>query len=154
MIGTLVDPGTDEARDWLRRELATGGYTVERPLLERFRDWIFGLFPALKREKWLLTIAGSVVRYRKRVRVFDRVEMRSRGVGHDDRFIYIEQTMWKGASCTTQALIRAAVTSREGIVPPERVLAAMGADPASPPLPGWVAAWIAAETERPWPPER
>ena len=47
MIGTLVDPGTDEARDWLRRELATGGYTVERPVLERFRDWIFGLFSRL-----------------------------------------------------------------------------------------------------------
>jgi hypothetical protein len=78
--------------------------------------------------------------------------MRSRGVGHDGRFLYVEQTMWKGGICTTQALIRNAVTSRQGIVAPERVLEAMGEDPISPPLPDWVTAWISAEAERPWPP--
>jgi len=60
--------------------------------------------------------------------------------------------MWKGETCTTQALIRSAVTSKEGIVEPERVLEAMGQAPSSPELPEWVSAWIAAEAERPWPP--
>lgn len=65
VIGTLVDPGTDEARDWLRRELATGGYTVERPLLERFRDWIFGLFSRLGGDgsapSWLVPLVVLLV---------------------------------------------------------------------------------------------
>lgn len=112
-----------------------------------------GLVRAVRANGWGITVAGVSVRYRGRIRVFDRVEMRSRGVGHDDRFIYIEQTMWKGESCMTQALIRAAVTAPDGIVPPARVLEAMGEDPAPPPLPGWVAAWIAADAERPWPPK-
>lgn len=112
-----------------------------------------GLAKALKENGWGITVAGVSVRYRARIRVFDRIEMRSRGIGHDDRFLYVEQTMWRGETCTTQGLFRTAVTSAAGIVPPARVMEAMGADPVSPPLPDWVTAWIAAEGERPWPPE-
>ena len=112
-----------------------------------------GLSSALRRNRWGITVAGASVRYRARVRLFDRIEMRSRGVGHDDRFLYVEQTIWRGETCTTQALFRTAVTSKSGIVPTAEVLGAMGADPVSPELPGWVSAWIAAEDTRPWPPE-
>jgi len=112
-----------------------------------------GLVRALRANGWGLTIAGSSVRYRKRIRLFERVEMRSRAVGFDHRFLYIEQSMWKGDTCTTHALYRSAVTSPGGIVPPEQVVAAMGHDPAPQPLPGWIAAWVAAEDARPWPPE-
>lgn len=112
-----------------------------------------GLWQTLKRERWGLTIAGATVRYRKRIRVFETVEMRSRAVGWDHRFIYMEQSMWKGEDCTTHALYRGAITDRNGIVAPERVLAAMGLDTTSPELPGWVQAWIEAERQRPWPPQ-
>jgi acyl-CoA thioesterase FadM len=112
-----------------------------------------GLARVIRENGWGITVAGASVRYRARIRLFDRVEMRSRGVGHDGRFLYIEQTMWKGATCTTQALIRSAVTSTEGIVAPQKVLAAMGHDGVSPALPDWVSAWIAADAVRPWPPE-
>ena len=111
-----------------------------------------GLTAPLARRGWGMTVAGASVRYRRRVRVFDRIEMRSRGVGWDARFFYVEQAMWVRGECTSHALIRLAVAGRDGIVPPAQVLGAIGADPASPPLPGWVTAWIAAETARPWPP--
>lgn len=111
-----------------------------------------GFYKAVRANGWGLTVAGASVRYRARIRLFDRVEMRSRGVGHDGRFLYIEQTMWKGDTCTTQALIRTAVTSPSGIVAPERVLEAMGVTTESPQLPGWVSAWIDADATRPWPP--
>ena len=94
------------------------------------------------------------VRDRGRIRVFDRVEMRSRRVGDGDRLLGVEQVTWKGETGTTQALIRGAITSSDGIVPPARVPAASGEDPDPPPLPGRVAARIAAEAERPWPPDR
>ena len=113
-----------------------------------------GLARVIRENGWGITVAGASVRYRARIRLFDRVEMRSRGLGHDGRFFYVEQTMWKGETCTTQALIRSAVTSKEGIVPAERVLSAMGQEVGSPELPEWVAAWIAADAVRPWPPER
>ncbi|TCP58702.1 acyl-CoA thioesterase FadM [Rhodovulum bhavnagarense] len=111
-----------------------------------------GLIAVMKSQGWGLTMAGVSVRYRRRVRMFDRFHTRSRCIGWDERFIYIEQGMWRGGECCNHALYRAAVTDANGIVTPDRVMRAMGLDVASPPLPGWVSAWIEAEAKRPWPP--
>jgi acyl-CoA thioesterase FadM len=118
------------------------------PLAQRI-----GLIPVLRANRWGLTMAGVSVRYRRRVRMFDRVEIRSRCVGWDERFIYIVQSMWKGETCTSQALYRSAVTDSSGIVAPARAIAALGQEAEPPALPDWVAHWIAAEATRPWPPE-
>lgn len=112
-----------------------------------------GLIEVLKREKWGLTMAGSSVRYRRRLHAFERFEMRSRAVCWDDKFTYIEQSMWKAnGECASHVLYRSAVTDKNGIVTPDRVLAALGEDVTSPPVPDWIAAWIKAEAQRPWPP--
>lgn len=111
-----------------------------------------GLHAVLAANRWGMTVAGNSTRYRRRVRMFDRVTMVTRCIGWDARFLYIEQAMWKGGECTSHILIRSAVTSAEGIVPPARVAQALGVPAESPPLPGWVTAWIAADAQRPWPP--
>lgn len=113
-----------------------------------------GLHRVLKARGWGMTVAGNSTRYRRRVRVFDRVEMRSRCIGWDHRFLYIEQSMWKGDECTSHILIRSAITSKGGIVPPAELAAALGHPVESPTLPDWVQAWIAADAQRPWPPQR
>lgn len=113
-----------------------------------------GLKRVLMAQGWGLTVAGNTVRYRRRVRAFDKVTIRSRCIGWDHRFLYLEQSMWKGDDCTTHMVIRSAVTSKEGIVAPERVLALLGETTESPPLPEFVQSWIAAEGIRPWPPAR
>lgn len=114
-----------------------------------------GLIGVLRRQRWGLTVAGVSVRYRRRIRMFDVVEMRSRLVGWDERFIYLDQSMWrKDGACANQGLYRTAVTGPDGIVPPAQVAAALGANPTSPPLPDWIRAWIAAEDQRPWPPKQ
>lgn len=112
-----------------------------------------GLVDMLRREKWGLTVAGSVVRYRRRVQVFDKVEMRSRLLSWDKRFLYLEQTMWKSnGDCANHAVYRSAVTDRNGIVTTDRVTQALGIPDAPLPMPEWVSDWIAAEDKRPWPP--
>ena len=112
-----------------------------------------GLTRALMANRWGMSIVGASVRYRRRVRAFDLLEMRSRGLCWDDRFFYSEQSMWKtNGDCASHALFRSAVTGGSGIVPPAQVLQAMGQDPVSPPMPDWVAAWTRADAERPWPP--
>lgn len=111
-----------------------------------------GVMAALRRERWRLTVAGAQVRYRRRVRLFDRLEMRSALIGRDARFLYVHQSMWRGGEACSAAVFRKAVINGRGMVPPDRVLAALGSPGWSPPLPGWVAAWSAAEAQRPWPP--
>ena len=112
-----------------------------------------GLIAAMRQERWGLAIAGATVRYRRRVHGFDRIEMRSRLLCWDARFMYIEQSMWKtDGQCASHALYRAAVTDRNGIVPTDRVRDAVGLTGPAPMVPDWVSAWIASEDERPWPP--
>lgn len=112
-----------------------------------------GLLSALRRKGWGLTMAGASVRYRHRIRMFERIEMHSRPVWWDDKFIYIEQSMWKkDGRCANQILYRSAITGQEGIVPPSAVAEAIDAPADPPPAPDWVTAWIAAEARRPWPP--
>lgn len=113
---------------------------------------VFGA--TLKAQRWGIAVAGNTVRYRRRVRAFDRLTIRTRCIGWDARFLYMEQSMWKGQECTSQQVIRSAVTSKAGIVAPSELLKAMGEVIESPPLPEWVVAWVAAEALRPWPPER
>lgn len=113
-----------------------------------------GLIPVLKGQEWGLAVAGNTTRYRRRVRAFHRVEMVSRTIGWDERFFYMEQSMWRKGDCTSHMLLRAAFTDARGIVPPARVVAAMKHEGPSPDLPGWVRAWIASDADRPWPPLR
>ncbi|MCB5411041.1 acyl-CoA thioesterase [Pseudogemmobacter faecipullorum] len=108
----------------------------------------------LRQRRWGMAVAGASVRYRKRIRAFDRFEMRSRLLGWDERFLYLEQSIWRQGECASQVLIRGAVTKgARGILPPAELAAVLGLAPESPALPRWAMAWIAAEAERPWPPE-
>lgn len=112
-----------------------------------------GVIDVLRAKGWGMTVAGSTVRYRRRVVMFDRLTMVSRLLGWDQRFIYMEQSMWRGGDCTSQVLIRSAVISPGGMIAPAEVARALGHDGDSPALPDWVQAWVAADALRPWPPE-
>ncbi|MBE0552450.1 MAG: acyl-CoA thioesterase [Rhodobacteraceae bacterium] len=107
----------------------------------------------LKDKGWGLTVAGNTTRYRRRVTVFQKLTMVSRVLGWDDRFLYIEQSMWRGGDCTSAQMLRGAVISKGGMVPMAQAMAALGVTEASPALPDWVQQWIAADAARLWPPE-
>lgn len=116
-----------------------------------------GFREVMRAKGWGMTVAGNTTRYRRRVKLFDRVEMRTRLIGWDARFIYMEQSMWRQGECTSHLLLRSALVKasagRAGIVAPSEMAIAFGQDGVSPPLPAWVQAWAEAETHRPWPPE-
>lgn len=114
-----------------------------------------GLDRVLRREGWQVAVVGASVRWRRRVHAMERLSMRTRALGWDERFLYSEQSLWKAdGECASHILIRAAVSDRSGIVPPARVMAALGHAEPSPELPLWVREWILAEAHRPWPPMR
>jgi acyl-CoA thioesterase FadM len=113
-----------------------------------------GVPRTLKKRGWYGTVAGSAVRYRRRITSMQKLELRTKLIGWDDRFIYFDQAFWRAGECCAHAVIRTAITTGRGFVPTAEVAAAMGFAEESPPLPAWVAAWDAAESDRPWPPER
>ncbi|SLN14992.1 hypothetical protein AQS8620_00255 [Aquimixticola soesokkakensis] len=112
-----------------------------------------GMADICRAKRWGMTVAGASVRYRKRITMFERLQMRSRAVGWDEKFIYVEQSMWTAqGECANHVLLRMALVSKAGIVPPVDMLNALGAAEVSPVLPDYVQNWIAADATRPWPP--
>jgi len=121
--------------------------TARLPLFVRM-----GMIGLLRRTGWRPTMAGVVVRYRRRVTVFERLEGRSRLLGWDGRFFYIEQSLWKrDGECASHAVYRVAMLNGRSMMPPARVAEEFDGVQ-SPPLPDWIEAWSEAEALRPWPP--
>jgi acyl-CoA thioesterase FadM len=112
-----------------------------------------GMAAQLRGRGWGWAVGGASVRYRRRVRAFDRITLRTRPVGRDARWFYVHQAMIVRGEAAPAALFRLCATDARGIVPTDRVAKALGAGDWRPALPDWVEAWIAAEDARVWPPE-
>ena len=119
----------------------------------------FGLFlrlgipGRLKANGWYGTVAGTAVRYRRRITAFQKLELRTRVAGWDDRFTYFDQALWRDGECCAHAVIRTAIVGKNGIVPAAEAAVGLGFPAESPELPDWISAWAEAERVRPWPPE-
>ena len=111
-----------------------------------------GLAKALKENSWGLVVAGSTARYRQRVRVFNKITMRTQVVAFDERWFYIVQSMWVKGQPTSSVLLRTGVTSKGKVVPSNEVLDALGATNLMLEPSEWVKSWINSEENRPWPP--
>ena len=117
-----------------------------------------GFSKALAKNRWGLAVAGSTTQYRKRIRVFNKVTMRTRLVAIDEKWIYVNQSMWLGDKPASSVLLRTCVTNKDGVVPTENVMNAMGLtkaeqEPLRSGLPEWASLWEQADKQRPWPPQ-
>lgn len=112
-----------------------------------------GLGKKLLQKRWGLVVAGSSIQYRKRVRLCDKVTIKTRLLGVDQRWIYIEQTMWVKGKATSHALLRTGVTNimTGKVIETEKVFQAMGVSLDEFELPEWVRAWAEADKLRPFP---
>ena len=114
-----------------------------------------GTNKAAKHHKFGMAMAGATVRYRKRVTMFQKLEMHTRCIGFDDKFLYMEQSMWDEAGdCCNHLLIRAALLKKRKMVPPKTFIDLLSSEEKAPELPDWAKAWIDADATRPWPPEK
>ncbi len=156
---TILQPHVSRHRIWpqdldLWRELNNGRTLTLFDLGRIPMSVRMGFDRVAKVRGWGITVAGNSTRYRKRVTLFQKLTQVSRVVGWDARFVYIEQSFWRGEDCTSHMLLRSAFISKAGMVPPAEVLEALGQTQPSPPLPEWILDWIAADAKRPWPPLR
>lgn len=112
-----------------------------------------GVLKRLREKGWYGTVAGTVIRYRRRITMMQKLELRTRVLGWDEKFVYFDHVIWRGDDPCAHAVVRTAITTGKGLVPTKEVAEVLGFDPVSPPLPEWIAAWDQAEQVRPWPPE-
>lgn len=112
-----------------------------------------GLGKKLLQKRWGLVVAGSTIQYRKRIRLFDKVTIKTRLVGIEPRWLYVEQTMWVKGQCTSHALLRTGITNitTGKVIATADVMQAMNLTDLQMPLPEWVQAWADADKLRPFP---
>ncbi|MEC5209763.1 acyl-CoA thioesterase FadM [Psychrobacter sp. PL15] len=111
-----------------------------------------GLGRMLLKKRWAMVVAGSTIQYRKRIRFLDKITIKTHIVAIDERWLYLEHSMWvKGKPCSS-ILLRTGFTEKGRVIDTQRVLKAMGKSEWDIPPTGYVKEWIASDTHRPWPP--
>jgi acyl-CoA thioesterase FadM len=105
-----------------------------------------GMWRAMWQNRWQAVLGGSMVRYRRPLRPLQRMELSSRLIGWDDKWLYIEHRIEARGVVACQAVVRAAFVGADGIVAPVRLAGLLGHGGVSPDLPGWVASWRDADT--------
>jgi acyl-CoA thioesterase FadM len=107
------------------------------------------LLGTMLRLGWRPVMGGAVVRFRRSVLPFERFDVRSRVVGWDEKWIYVEHVVEKDGTFCAIGHMRTVIRSKEGTIPPADVLKRLvKQDLVSPPLPEFVAKWRDAEDER------
>ena len=108
-----------------------------------------GLMRRLVQRKWRPLMGGCVVRYRREIRPFERFTVRSRILGWDDKWFYLEHVAEKGGALCAVGTVRTLIRGKIGNIPPQEVLAAVGAaNTLAPELPEFVKRWRDAEDAR------
>jgi acyl-CoA thioesterase FadM len=104
-------------------------------------------FPVILRG-WRPILGGCAVRYRHSIAPFARFEIRSRVLGWDAKWFYIEQLVERGNRVCATGVMRVLIRHAKGNVPPEEIISLTGRTLSSPTLPTFVERWRDAEDAR------
>lgn len=104
-----------------------------------------GSVPFVIRNKWYPVLAGSLIRFRRPLNLFQVFEIRTRIVTWDAKWVYLEQKMARGGEAVLHAYLKGVFVGPQGSVPITRLLGLMGVTEAPPPMPPGLEAWLRAE---------
>jgi acyl-CoA thioesterase FadM len=105
-----------------------------------------GIFKIGLRKRWNPVLGAATVRFRRSLKLWDRFTLKTRLIGWDTTWIYLEQTIEADSKLVTLAYLRGVFTGPQGKVPIPELIAAMGMqNRESPQLPAGVKQWLDAE---------
>jgi len=104
-----------------------------------------GALRLVVRRGWRPVAGSAAIRFRRPLKPFQKFELRTRIVCWDLRWVFFEQRIECGGKVAAEGLVRAMVWSVAGAVPTGEILAAMGKEAPSPPLPRSIQLWAEFE---------
>jgi acyl-CoA thioesterase FadM len=115
-----------------------------------------GLSDSMRENGWYPVVSSETVTFRKSLNLWQRFDLETRFLGHDDRALYLEHRAVVRGEIYARAIIRARMLKREGgTLPHEELFAALGQPEGLPDVEPWVHEWAAASalpsTRRPAP---
>ncbi|MGP9539834.1 acyl-CoA thioesterase [Brachybacterium sp. AOP43-C2-M15] len=133
-----VNPGDLD----VQRHMNNGRYLTlmdlgRMDLMVRSRFW-----QRVTEKGWYPVVAGQTITYRRSLQLWQRFDLASRVIGHDERWIYMEQVFRRDDELVADAVVRARFLRRSGgSVPMDEVLALARPLPEDLELPDWVTEW-------------
>jgi acyl-CoA thioesterase FadM len=104
--------------------------------------------PIIKRG-WRPIMGGCVMRYRRSLLPFERFDVRTRILGWDEKWYYIEHVVERQGALCAIGTMRLLIRGKDGNIPPSEVNTLTNeGDIASPPLPEFVQRWRELENAR------
>lgn len=81
-----------------------------------------GLGKASQSNRWSPLVGSVNIRYRRSLKSFQGFALRTRMIGWDEKWFYIEQTFWHRRKIVARALVQGLFRARDGNVPTTLVL--------------------------------
>ncbi|MFC8680362.1 thioesterase family protein [Microbacterium ureisolvens] len=104
-----------------------------------------GLWDVMKARGWYAVVSSETVTFRKSLNLWQKFDVESRMIGHDDKAVYLEHRAVVGGEVYARAIIRARMMKRSGgTLSHEELLAAVGRPEGIPEVDAWVHDWAAA----------
>lgn len=104
-----------------------------------------GLIREVRRRRWNPVVASLAIRYRRSLEPWQKYELRTRLVGWDERWFFMEQSFTRGGELMAHAIVKALFVGPDGRVPPQQLVDASGYRVASPEIPEAIRRWEEAE---------
>ena len=104
-----------------------------------------GMADAMRRHAWYAVVSSETITFRKSLNPWQRFDVESRLIGHDDKAIYMEHRAVIEGEVYARAIVRARMMRRSGgTLPHDELLAALGRPEGIPDVEPWVHDWAAA----------
>lgn len=101
-----------------------------------------GFWGHVRAKGWFPVVAGQTITYRRSLTLGQRFDIATRVMGHDGRWIYLEQVFRVGETVYADAVVRARfIRAAGGSVDVDEVLAGAGPMPEDRVIPAWVQRW-------------
>lgn len=87
-----------------------------------------GLLQAMIKRRWIAVIAEQTIKYKKPLSLFERFDVILEVTHWDDRYFYMTHTFSNSERVIAEGTARGAIKSRNGVVSPAEVIAAVEQD--------------------------
>lgn len=104
-----------------------------------------GLWSVVRRDRLAPLVAGTMIRFRRPLRPFQKFTVTSRCLGWDAKWLYFEHKIIGGVDVAAHAIAKIAFLGKGGTVVPAQLALDIGFTGVSPALPAWIADWQSAD---------
>lgn len=104
-----------------------------------------GLFDAMKQRGWYAVVSSETITFRKSLQLWQRFDVESRFLGHDDRAVFLEHRAVVDGEVYARVIVRSRMLRRAGgTVSNEELFAAVGKPAGVPDVQEWIHDWATA----------